>query len=48
MSYLFLSCTEKKLTESQKSFAENLETVKDIHASTDALRQVDAQWKKSF
>lgn len=36
----------KKLTESQKSFAENLETVKDIHASTDALRQVDAQWKK--
>jgi len=41
-----LSCTEKKLTESQKSFAENLETVKDIHASTDALREVDAQWKK--
>ena len=41
-----MSCTEKKLTESQKSFAENLETVKDIHASTDALRQVDAQWKK--
>ena len=36
----------KELTESQKSFAENLETVKDIHASTDALRQVDAQWKK--
>ena len=36
----------KKLTESQKSFAENLETVKDIHASTDALRQVAAQWKK--
>ena len=36
----------KKLTESQKSFAENLETVKDIHASTDALRQVDTQWKK--
>ena len=36
----------KKLTESQKSFAENLETVKDIHASTDALRQVDAQWIK--
>lgn len=36
----------KKLTESQKSFAENLETVKDIHASTDALREVDAQWKK--
>ena len=36
----------KKLTESQKSFAENLETVKDIHASTDALRQVDAQWTK--
>ena len=36
----------KKLTEPQKSFAENLETVKDIHASTDALRQVDAQWKK--
>ena len=41
-----MSCTEKKLTESQKSFAENLETVKDIHASTDALREVDAQWKK--
>lgn len=36
----------KKLTESQKSFVENLETVKDIHASTDALREVDAQWKK--
>lgn len=36
----------KKLRESQKSFAENLETVKDIHASTDALREVDAQWKK--
>lgn len=36
----------KKLTESQKSFAENLETVKDIHASTDALREVEAQWKK--
>ena len=36
----------KKLTESQKSFAENLDTVKDIHASTDALREVDAQWKK--
>ncbi|MFH7808171.1 methyl-accepting chemotaxis protein [Acinetobacter sp. BSP-153] len=34
----------KKLTESQKSFAENLEIVKDIHASTDALREVDAQW----
>ena len=46
MSYLFLSCTEKKLTESQKSFAENLEIVKDIHASTDALREVDTQWKK--
>ena len=41
-----MSCTEKKLTESQKSFAENLETVKDIHAGTDALREVDAQWKK--
>ena len=36
----------KKLTESQKSFAENLEIVKDIHASTDALREVDTQWKK--
>ncbi|MEQ1130296.1 methyl-accepting chemotaxis protein [Acinetobacter johnsonii] len=36
----------KKLTESQKSFAENLETVKDIHASTDGLSEVDAQWKK--
>ena len=36
----------KKLTESQKAFAENLETVNDIHASTEALREVDAQWKK--
>ena len=36
----------KKLTESQKSFAENLETVKDIHPSTDAQREVDTQWKK--
>lgn len=36
----------KKLTESQKSFAENLETVKDIHPRTDALREVDTQWKK--
>lgn len=32
--------------QNHKSFAENLETVKDIHASTDALREVDAQWKK--
>ncbi|MHA3890983.1 methyl-accepting chemotaxis protein [Acinetobacter sp. GXMZU3951] len=36
----------KKLTESQKAFAENLETVNDIHASTEALREVDVQWKK--
>ncbi|MFU9045886.1 methyl-accepting chemotaxis protein [Acinetobacter tibetensis] len=36
----------KKLTDSQKTFAENLETVNDIHASTPALREVDAQWKK--
>ncbi|HEX5381302.1 MAG TPA: methyl-accepting chemotaxis protein [Acinetobacter sp.] len=36
----------KKLTDSQKAFAENLETVNDIHASTPALREVDAQWKK--
>ena len=36
----------KKLTDSQKAFAENLETVNDIHASTQALREVDEQWKK--
>mgnify|MGYP006381466027 FL=1 len=35
----------KKLTESQKSFAENLETVKDIHPNTDTLRDVETQWK---
>ncbi len=35
----------KKLLESQKSFAENLETVKDTHASTEALKAVEAQWK---
>ncbi|MBF4519834.1 MULTISPECIES: methyl-accepting chemotaxis protein [Acinetobacter] len=35
----------KNLTDSQKSFAENLETVKDIHASTDTLREVETQWK---
>ncbi|WP_374666658.1 methyl-accepting chemotaxis protein [Acinetobacter sp.] len=36
----------KKLTESQKSFAENLEVVKDTHASTQALKSVEAQWKQ--
>ena len=34
----------KKLIESQNSFKENLETVKDIHANTDALKSVDTQW----
>ncbi len=35
----------KNLTDSQKAFAANLETVKDIHASTDTLREVETQWK---
>ena len=34
-----------KLTQSQKAFAENLETVKDIHAQTQALSEVEKQWK---
>ncbi len=34
----------KKLVTSQESFKENLETVKDIHADTDALKAVDKQW----
>ena len=36
----------KKLTESQAAFAANLETVKDTHPSTQALKTVEAQWKK--
>ncbi len=36
----------KKLIASQKSFEENLETVKDTHASTQALKSVETQWKK--
>ncbi len=36
----------KKLTESQKSFADNLDTVKSIHANNDALQAVDQQWKE--
>ncbi|QCO21416.1 methyl-accepting chemotaxis protein [Acinetobacter cumulans] len=35
----------KKLTESQESFAKNLETVTDIHANTDSLKSVESQWK---
>jgi twitching motility protein PilJ len=34
-----------KLVQSQKSFAENLETVNDIHAHTPALDEVEKQWK---
>ena len=34
----------KKLTESQQSFAENLETVKSIHSNNEALQAVDKQW----
>ena len=36
----------KKLIASQKSFEENLETVKDTHASTQVLKSVETQWKK--
>ncbi len=36
----------KKLTESQAAFAANLETVKDTHPSTQALKTVEAQWQK--
>ena len=36
----------KKLTASQESFAENLETVKDIHSNTDELKAVEGQWKE--
>ncbi|CAB1216171.1 methyl-accepting chemotaxis protein [Acinetobacter bouvetii] len=35
-----------KLTQSQKDFTENLETVKDIHAHTMALDEVEKQWSK--
>ncbi len=35
----------KTYTDSQKAFAANLETVKDIHANTDTLREVETQWK---
>ena len=35
----------KNLTDSQKAFADNLETVKDIHPNTDTLRDVETQWK---
>ena len=35
-----------RLTESQKDFKENLERVKSIHSSTEALNQVDGQWAK--
>ncbi|ANF82327.1 chemotaxis protein [Acinetobacter sp. NCu2D-2] len=34
----------KKLTDSQKQFAENLETVKSIHSNNEALQTVDKQW----
>lgn len=34
-----------KLIKSQKEFAENLETVKDIHPHTAALVEVEKQWK---
>ena len=36
----------KKLTESQKSFAENLVTVRDSHPSTEAMTNVESQWKQ--
>ncbi|MCO8044314.1 methyl-accepting chemotaxis protein [Acinetobacter bohemicus] len=36
----------KSLTESQKAFAENLETVKSIHPDNDALDTVNQQWSK--
>ena len=35
----------EQLIQSQKSFAENLETVKDIHPQTLALGEVEKQWK---
>jgi twitching motility protein PilJ len=34
----------KNLTDSQKAFAENLETVKSIHSNDEALQAVDKQW----
>ena len=34
----------KKLTDSQKAFAENLEIVKNIHSNNEALQAVDKQW----
>ena len=36
----------KKLTESQAAFAANLETVKDTHPATQALKTVETQWQK--
>ncbi len=36
----------KNLTDSQNSFAENLETVKSIHANNEAMRTVDQQWQE--
>ncbi|BCU65611.1 hypothetical protein F941_00743 [Acinetobacter bouvetii DSM 14964 = CIP 107468] len=36
----------KKLTESQAAFEANLETVKDTHPATQALKTVEAQWQK--
>ena len=35
-----------KLKKSQEAFAKNLETVKDIHARTQPLADVETQWKK--
>ncbi|WP_216934766.1 MULTISPECIES: methyl-accepting chemotaxis protein [unclassified Acinetobacter] len=34
----------KNLSNSQKAFAENLETVKSIHSNNNALQAVDKQW----
>ncbi|WP_347473986.1 methyl-accepting chemotaxis protein [Acinetobacter thermotolerans] len=36
----------KNLTDSQKAFAENLETVKSIHSNNEALQTVDKQWSE--
>ncbi|RTY77492.1 hypothetical protein EKL28_18265, partial [Staphylococcus aureus] len=38
----------KKLTESQQSFAENLETVKSIHSNNEALQAVDKPFSIAF
>ena len=35
-----------KLKKSQEAFTKNLETVKDIHARTQPLADVETQWKK--